>query len=600
MPRGGLAAGSDPVVSAAARPRDAWREIEWLLLVLLVLGIYFSRLGALTVRGEESRWARVAQEMIDTGDWIVPRQQGEPFPDRPPLNSWAMIAASQFTGGLDSLAIRLPSAIATLLTTLLIYFYSRNFLSRVGAFAAAAAYPTMGQVLQLGRMGESDVLLTLCLSGALFAWHFGYACRSSPRWAWIAGYALAALAGLAKGPQGPVYFVAITTVFLLFRRDWKCLLSPWHLTGVGVFALILGAWQLPFTLALDSTSTQAVWSEGGQLGARFHYASVGQALRHWGSYPFEVFGCLLPWSFLLPVLCTRWFRQNIGSARPMVVFLLTACAVTFPTCWLPAESRPRYFMSLYPCLALLVGLVIQRSWESRQLGWWQRSWDQFLVAAAATIGIAGLFVAAGRLWGGSVLRGFDQSVSLGFALVYALAALVAATAVLWSRRGHDRAHAQVGILAVTGFLGMTYTGVVVGVLIQTSNDPSAEVAAVRELIPPGERLVSLGRVHHLFAYYYQEPIELRRISKSTGTIKFENTYFCFTEDPGFPTPKIPFAWDRVTEISCERARSSRPLTKVVVGKCKTGPTDTIGRLSSLPVDPVTAQPHSEDPPIQDY
>jgi hypothetical protein len=44
------------------------------------------------------------------------------------------------------------------------------------------------------------------------------------------------------------------------------------------------------------------------------------------------------------------------------------------------------------------------------------------------------------------------------------------------------------------------------------------------------------------------------------------TYFCFSEDPGFPSPKIPFAWQRVAEVSCERARSARPLAKVVVGR----------------------------------
>ena len=109
---------------------------------------------------------RVAQEMLDSGDWIVPRQQGAPFPDRPPLNSWAIIAASKLTGQLDLSAIRLPSVLATLLTTVLIYVYGRNFLSRIGAFGSAAAYCTMAQVLQLGRMAESDALLTLCVSAS--------------------------------------------------------------------------------------------------------------------------------------------------------------------------------------------------------------------------------------------------------------------------------------------------------------------------------------------------------------------------------------------------------------------------------------------------
>ena len=130
MPEGCCAGSDAPVGLPPARSATVWREVELLALVVLVLGVYFTRLTDLTIRGEESRWARVAQEMLETGDWIVPRQQTEPFPDRPPLNSWLMILASRLTGELNLAAIRLPAVTATLLITLAIYLYSRNFLSR--------------------------------------------------------------------------------------------------------------------------------------------------------------------------------------------------------------------------------------------------------------------------------------------------------------------------------------------------------------------------------------------------------------------------------------------------------------------------------------
>lgn len=565
---GRLSGCADSTTLETAHRRCVWREVELLLLALLVVAVYFSRLTDLTIRGEESRWARVAQEMLESGDWIVPRQQGNPFPDRPPLNSWAMILASTVTGHLNLAAIRLPTATATLLITLAIYLYGRNFLSRVGAFAAAAAYPTMAQVLQLGRLAESDSLLTLCMSAALFSWHYAYARRADPRLAWIGGYALAALAGMAKGPQGPVYFVAITTIFLSLRRDWRFLFNRWHLAGLAVFAFIIGAWQLPFIMALDPASAQRIWTEGGDVSQRFDYHGMRRVLAHWGSYPFEVFASTMPWSFMLLVLPTRWFRSQVGAARPLVAFLVTACAVTFPTCWLPADSRARYFMSLYPCLALLAGVGIERCWESQRSDWWQRSWDRFQLSAATVIVGAGVLVGVARMWGGSFLSGMGQSVSISFAIVYGLIAVVAASSLLWSRLRRDLPHAQVGTLAVAGFMGLSYAGLVVNMLVRTSNDPSAAVVSVRDLIPPGDRLVSFGPVHHLFAYYYQQPIELCKVVDGQVPTQFPNTYFCFVDDPFFVTPEIPFAWDRVAEISCERARAKHPLTKVVVGKRK--------------------------------
>ncbi|HEV3137778.1 MAG TPA: glycosyltransferase family 39 protein, partial [Pirellulales bacterium] len=532
----------------------------------LVLGVYFSRLTDLTIRGEESRWARVAQEMLESGDWIVPRQQGAPFPDRPPLNSWLIIAASKLTGRMDLTAIRLPSVLATLLTTVLIYVYGRNFLSRIGAFGSAAAFCTMVQVLQLGRLAESDALLTLYVSAALFSWHYGYACRHNAPLAWIAGYTLAALAGLTKGPQGPVYFLSITAIFLCLHRDWKFLFNRWHLAGLVWFILIIGAWQLPFYLTLDAASAQAVWSEGGDVGVRFQYRSLGRALEQWVSYPFEVLVCLLPWSFLLVVVPTRWFWRNVGEARPMAIFLLAACAVAFPTCWLPASSRARYFMSLYPCVAPLVGLVIQRCWESSQDGWCPRSWDRYLLVGVGLIAICGFVVCTAHAVGGSYLRGLGQSVSTGFTLAYAAAAVAAATAILWSRRRHDHRRARTGIFAVAGFVGLTYAGVVVNMQIQTSNDPSAAIARVRQMIPTGERLVSFDCIHHLFAFYFQQPIELHELTDHEVPFDTKATYFCFSEAPDVEKIEIPFAWDRLAVISCERIRSDNPLSKVVVGK----------------------------------
>ena len=548
------------------RGRAPWFEVELLLLTLLVLGVYFTRLTDLTIRGEESRWARVAQEMLETGDWIVPRQQGEPFPDRPPLNSWAMMLASRCTGDLNLATIRLPAVTATLLITLAIYLYSRNFLSRVGSFAAAAAYPTMAQVLQLGRMGESDSLLTLCVAGALFSWHYAYSCRGRSPAAWIAGYTLAAFAGLAKGPQGPIYFMAITTVFLSLKRDWRFLFSPWQLAGLALFVCLVGSWQLPFYLELDGPSAQAVWSEGGEMSDRFDYSNLRKVLGNWLAYPLEVFVCLMPWSMMLLAVPTRWMRERLAGARPMVEFLVTALAVAFVTCWLPAQSRARYFMSLYPCVAPLVGLSIERCWECQTKSWWQQSWDRYLIGGAVMTAAAGVLIGSTLIGDGPGLFKLGYSLTPGFALAYVPLAALAVMILFWLRPRRQAWQMQAGVLTLAAVMGMTYTGAVLSVQSRNSNNPRDVIASVRELIPPGERLMSFDPVHHLFAYYYGEPIELQRLGKNRRATPTSGSYFCFSVDPHYTSPVIPFEWDTVVEISCERTRSPHPMSKVVVGR----------------------------------
>ncbi|MEX2113060.1 MAG: glycosyltransferase family 39 protein [Pirellulales bacterium] len=568
------------VLANAAQPRAPrpWRELEFWLVVLLALGIYGTRLTDLTIRGEEPRWACVAQQMIASGDYIVPRLQGTPFPDRPPLNSWAMIAASRLTGELNLAAIRLPTVLATVLTVALIYLYGRNYLSRGGALAAAAAYATMGQVLQLGRVAESDALLTLFLTAALLGWHAAYDRRHDPRLAWLVGYPLAALAALCKGPQGPIYFVAITATCLALARDWRFLFSRWHLAGLTAFVAIVALWQVPFALALEPAAAWRVWTEEGNLGTRFQVASWSRALAHWGEFPLEVFGVLLPWSFLLPVAATRWFWQSAGTARPMAVFVVTAFAVAFPTCWLPVESRPRYLMALFPCVALLVGLIVQRSSEAEQIGWWRRSWDNYVATGIALVLAAPLVVGGLYCFGGARLRDLAQSNSPLLLACYATAALAAAGLAHWSRSRPLERRQSLGMLSLAGFMGLSYTGIVVNVQMHTSNDPSAQVAAIRDALPPGEQLQSFGRVHHLFAYYYQQPIPLNELVENVAPADTDAQYFCFSVDPGFETPAVPFAWQPVAEISCERAESDNPRAKVIVGR-------RVAEVASRPLRP---------------
>ncbi len=191
-----------------------WREPELWLLVLVAAGTYLTRLDALPIRGEEPRRARVAYEMLTTGDWIVPRQQGDIYLSRPPLANWLIAGAGYFRQEIDSVAVRLPSALATVLTSILIYAYCRAWLTRLGAFAAGVAFSTTAMVIELGRLGETEAVFTLLVSASLLLWHWGYERGWSPAATWCLGYALAALAGLTKGPQGPVYFVAPAIVYL--------------------------------------------------------------------------------------------------------------------------------------------------------------------------------------------------------------------------------------------------------------------------------------------------------------------------------------------------------------------------------------------------
>src|SRR5437764_1228150 len=74
--------------------------------------LFFARLGDRGVVSEELRWAEVAREMRQTGDYLRPTINGRPYPDKPDGSYWLIVAASHLTGGVDETAARLPAATA--------------------------------------------------------------------------------------------------------------------------------------------------------------------------------------------------------------------------------------------------------------------------------------------------------------------------------------------------------------------------------------------------------------------------------------------------------------------------------------------------------
>lgn len=557
-----------PALSINLQPARAWwREWQLAALIVLVLAAYFSRLTTLTVRGEESRRARVACEMLATGDWIVPRQQGELYFSRPPLGSWPIAMLGAIRGDVDLLAVRLPTAIATLLTAVLIYGYSRRFLSRQGSLASALAFATMGQVLELGRLAETEATFTLLVAGSLFVWHWGYVERWPATVMWCCGYALAALAGLAKGPQGPVYFVGPVFVFLLVTREWRTFLSRAHLLGIFSFALVLGAWQVPYYLATDFESVRRIWLK--LASDRFADSRPTTLMQHLLFYPVEVLGCMLPWSFLLTGYSLRSFRKSLGRAQPLVLFLVTAILVTFPSVWLATGACGRYYMPLYPCFALLAGIVVDRCLAVDARPEWRRGWNFFLGAAAAVIAFVGTSVAIASVVPHSFFAQIEQPH--GFAIVYFITMLGAAAMLVWAcLRGRlTRSYAP---LIVGSVMALTYTGAVINAQARVSEDSAARIAALRAHLPPGERLVSLGRVDHLFAYYYRDSIPVQAWPQSgNGDVPEDVHYFCFDRNPDQPPPQVPFAWEQVAVISLERHQQSEPERTVVVGRRRADP-----------------------------
>ncbi len=491
--------------------RPWWREWEIAALLLLVLVAYFLRADALPLRGEESTRAQIAFEMVYWHDWLIPRVQGEPFRIRPPLQNWINAGCCVLLGRWDVYAIRLPSLIATLLTTLLIYAYGRQFLTRLGAFTAAAAFATMADMFKMGLYAETEALFIFLLGAALLVWHWGIV-RGWPDWrTYTAGYGLMALATLTKGIQAPPYFIGAVVVYLVVSRQWRRLVCWGHLAGMAVAAGLLLAWMVPYGWAMGWPAVKQVWLGDQTVQNSQHILTwdLAETLTHLVTYPLEVIAASLPWCLLLLPYLTRAMRRRIGTAGPMVRFACCAMAVAWPTCWIPPGGLPRYFAPLFPCIAVLIGLVVERCTDADTLPALRAGWQRYNGALAVVMFTAGLWAiglaALGEAMADSPLAPLAEPLPI--ALAYAVAA-VALGLLLWRyRTGATPAQTRLTVTALTVFLVLTFTGLVMNVRVRRSVDATAAVERIRAVLPPGQELVSLdGQIDSLFNFLYRTPI----------------------------------------------------------------------------------------------
>ncbi|MBD3672938.1 MAG: glycosyltransferase family 39 protein [Planctomycetaceae bacterium] len=549
--------------TTGGEPSSRWfREYQFWLLILLVLAIYFPRMTDLSVRGEETRRAQVAVEMLETGDWIVPRQQGQIYLSRPPMQNWLMALVGRVRGEVDQIAIRLPSSLAILLTTILIYGYSRLFLKPTASLVSGAAFITMGQVIELGWLGETEAVFTLFVSASLLLWHWGDQREWSPWLKWGLPYLMVAYGCLAKGFQAPVYFAATVGLYLLYKRRWKEAASLPHLAGILIFFAVWGSWQLAYLSQSGLENSQNVYMR--MINQRFDSSSPMTVLTHMAEFPLHTFFCTLPWSGLLFVLCYPGFWKTVGQAQSQLFFLGTSVIIAFLSLWMVPGAVTRYLMPVYPCLAIIIGLVAQRCWENEDSkSLWSQSWRwqvRFVAGAICAVAVVLLTV---------TMRLDPTSMDwqpTGFAIAFSVWCMVLAATLGTLSRRNSRENAILTTLTMVVFVGTTFMGPWVNRLIRHTPATEQAVAEVRELIPAGERFVSIGRIYHPFAYHWKEFIPVVDPQRQ-AVFPDDVTYFCFNAVRRNPSRIYPnFQWKKLGEIVCDRWILPNPNDVVIIGR----------------------------------
>jgi 4-amino-4-deoxy-L-arabinose transferase-like glycosyltransferase len=336
----------------------ARRPLIALFLLSLVMALAFQGSRGLW-DPDEGRYSNVALEMLHTGDPITLYRHHDSFHfTKPPVTTWAM-AASMELFGRNEWAVRLPMALAFVLTTLLVFQLGKVFvparpwLPALIYLSAPFPYMASNTINTDSLLAAGETLAMYCYVRARFA-------GGSPRW--IDGmWAAFGLVFLTKGPPGLLPLLAIVVFQMLYRADAPRLLRP---LGLLAFALIGFSWYVA-VVSLHPGLLQ--YFLGHEVVARVASDELDRHPQWYGAFqiylPTLVFG-LLPW---LPMALwkIRGARPRWSSAEPTLRFLWLWFTIPLIIFSLARSRLPLYVLPLVaPACLLMARALVSVSFES--------------------------------------------------------------------------------------------------------------------------------------------------------------------------------------------------------------------------------------------
>ena len=358
-------------MSACAKaPAPSARLSRGLLasLVIVFAVIWFSNLDYRKLtRPDEGRYAEIAREMAQSGDWVTPRLNDLKYFEKPPLQYWMTAAAFRLFGEQHWTARWWPAT--TAFGCVLLAFWSVRRLSgdeELALMAAAALGGCSGFLINT-HINTLDGGLAACLTVVLLAFLLAQrpgATAAETRNGMLVVWAALALAVLSKGLVGLVLPGAALALYVLIERDWALLTRLHWGKGLALFFLITTPWFIAVSLANPEFAHFFFIHEHFN---RFLTSGHKREGSSWYFIPILLFG-LMPWT---PVVAWRWRsgwqREGAaGSFQPRRLLLIWSGFI-FLFFSVSHSKLPSYILPMFPALALFAALEM-RQLSAAQLG----------------------------------------------------------------------------------------------------------------------------------------------------------------------------------------------------------------------------------------
>lgn len=374
----GTSIGDQDISFMTARTRT-----DVLLLAGFCAFLFFYGLGAFGLIGaDEPRYAQVAREMLDRGDWITPTLGGHAWLEKPPLYYWQAMVAYSILGVSDTSA-RIPAGIDATLLVIAVYLFFRK-VRPGGEIDAALITASCAGIIGFARAASMDMGLAAMFGIGMLAW---WAWRESGNRAYLAVfYLFIALGTLAKGPVAPFLAAVVIAVFAAVTREWKMVFKTLWAPGVLLFLVV----ALPWFVAVQMRNPQFF----REFILEHNLARFSTNLYHhpepfWYYVPVLALS-LVPWivfvvAGIVQTLSTWWRERKAAEGDLELKFRIFVCCWLFVPLVFFSLSRsklPGYILPAVPAGAVLLGdYLLQHLKDNQSVAKWMIVLHSILASA---------------------------------------------------------------------------------------------------------------------------------------------------------------------------------------------------------------------------
>jgi len=328
---------------------------------------------------DEGFYSNVALGMLESGDWLVPRLNGDPFIEKPPLHFWGMALGMRVLG-VNEWGARSANALWFVGAILLVGAIGARLWGRRTGRLAAIVYATTLLPFLASNVLTPDTLLAFWTVAAAYGYlrAAGSGDDEPARGWWLLVGAAGGLGILSKGPAMLIFLSPLAAHLAGRRGPGRALRTPGVYLAAAI-AVVLGGWWYLLTIARLPGAADFMLDNQviGRLFTSTYRRNPGLLGGLKVYLPVLTLG-MLPWSALWPFLVKR-LRPLAGGTlswrrlreRPVALLVVLWIAIPLAVLLLAQSRLPLYALPLAAPAALATARLLESARASgpARFGW---------------------------------------------------------------------------------------------------------------------------------------------------------------------------------------------------------------------------------------